>query len=198
MTAIDDALEPLLGKKSADALAEGLGLRTVGDLLRHYPRRYDERGRLTSIASLELDEHVTVLADVAKVTKKPMRARRGTMTEVIVTDGTRPLSLVFFSQKIQNLNNLTPGKRGLFAGKVSRFNKTMQLAHPEFQLLDSEDGEDGVQAVASFTRKLIPVYPAVSGLPTWSIARCVEQVIGMWDGVVDPLPGELIKRHNML
>jgi ATP-dependent DNA helicase RecG len=195
MTAIDDSLEPLLGKKSADALAEGLGLRTVGDLLRHYPRRYDERGRLTSIASLELDEHVTVLADVAKVTKKPMRTRRGTMTEVIVTDGTRPLSLVFFSQKIANLNKLVPGRRGLFAGKVSKFNRTMQLAHPEFQLLDDEDGE---QAVASFTRRLIPVYPAVSGLPTWSIARCVEQVIGMWDGVVDPLPGELIKRHNLI
>src|SRR5947209_1541272 len=108
MTAIDDSLGPLLGKKSADALADGLNLHTVGDLLRHYPRRYDERGKLTSIASLELDEHVTVLADVAKVTRKPMRARRGTMTEVVVTDGTRPLSLVFFSQKIPNLSKLVP------------------------------------------------------------------------------------------
>ncbi|MFC0432990.1 ATP-dependent DNA helicase RecG [Kutzneria buriramensis] len=195
MTAIDDSLEPLLGKKSADALADGLGLRTVGDLLRHYPRRYDERGKLTSIASLELDEHATVLADVSKVTRKPMRARRGTMTEVIVTDGTRPLSLVFFTQKIPNLNKLVPGKRGLFAGKVSKFNRTVQLAHPEFQLLDDEDGE---QAIASFARKLIPVYPAVSGLPTWSIARCVEQVLQMWDGVVDPLPDDLIKGHNLL
>ncbi|MFI9388917.1 ATP-dependent DNA helicase RecG [Kutzneria sp. NPDC052558] len=195
MTAIDDSLEPLLGRKTADALAEGLGLRTVGDLLRHYPRRYDERGRLTSIASLELDEHVTVLADVAKVTKKPMRTRRGTMTEVIVTDGTRPLSLVFFSQKIPNLSKLVPGKRGLFAGKVGKFNKTMQLAHPEFELLDDADGDE---AVASFTRGLIPVYPAVHGLPTWSIARCMRQVIAVWDGVVDPLPGELIKQHNLL
>ncbi|EWM16325.1 ATP-dependent DNA helicase RecG [Kutzneria sp. 744] len=197
MTAIDDSLEPLLGKKTAVALADGLGLRTVGDLLRHYPRRYDERGQLTSIASLELNEHVTVLADVAKMTKKPMRARRGTMTEVIVTDGTRPLSLVFFSQKIANLSKLVPGARGLFAGKVSKFNKTMQLAHPEFQLLDGE-GEDGEQAIASFARKLIPVYPAVHGVPTWSIARCVEQVLSMWDGVVDPLPGDLIKRYALL
>jgi len=195
MTAIDDSLGPLLGKKSADALADGLDLHTVGDLLRHYPRRYDERGKLTSIASLELDEHVTVLADVAKVTRKPMRARRGTMTEVVVTDGTRPLSLVFFSQKIPNLGKLVPGARGLFAGKVGKFNKTMQLTHPEFQLLDDEDSE---KAVASFARKLIPVYPAVSGLPTWSIARCVEQVLGMWDGIVDPLPDDLVKRYNLL
>jgi ATP-dependent DNA helicase RecG len=195
MTAIDDSLEPLLGKKSADALADGLDLHTVGDLLRHYPRRYDERGKLTSIASLELDEHVTVLADVAKMTRKPMRARRGTMTEVIVTDGTRPLSLVFFSQKIPNLSKLVPGARGLFAGKVGKFNKTIQLTHPEFQLLDDEDGE---KAAASFARKLIPVYPAVSGLPTWSIARCVEQVLAMWDGMADPLPDDLIKRYSLL
>jgi len=72
---------------------------------------YIERGKLTPIASLELDEHATVLADVSKVTRKPMRARRGTMTEVVVTDGTRPLSLVFFTQKIPNLNKLVPGKR---------------------------------------------------------------------------------------
>ena len=60
MISFDDKLQPLLGKKTADALETGLGLTTVGDLLRHYPRRYDERGKLTDIRSLEIDEHVTV------------------------------------------------------------------------------------------------------------------------------------------
>jgi ATP-dependent DNA helicase RecG len=194
MTTIDDSLEPLLGKKSAEALDKGLGLRTVGDLLRHYPRRYAERGQLTSIASLELDEHATVLADVQKVSQRRMKNRPGTITEVVVTDGTRPLTLVFFNRRVPNLGKLAVGKRGLFAGKVGRFNRTTQLAHPEFMLLDEEDGE---QAAAAFARALIPVYPAVSGLPTWSIANCVEQVLAMWDGIVDPLPAELIKRHAL-
>ncbi|HEY0495239.1 MAG TPA: ATP-dependent DNA helicase RecG, partial [Kutzneria sp.] len=96
MTAIDDSLEPLLGKKSADALADGLGLHTVGDLLRHYPRRYDERGKLTEIASLELGEHVTVQAKVKTGKKRAMKNRRGYMFEATITDGLNELQLVFF------------------------------------------------------------------------------------------------------
>lgn len=76
MISFDDKLQPLLGKKTADALETGLGLTTVGDLLRHYPRRYDERGKLTDIRSLEIDEHVTVQAEVRKCVKRQMKARR--------------------------------------------------------------------------------------------------------------------------
>ncbi|MBV8932185.1 MAG: ATP-dependent DNA helicase RecG [Kutzneria sp.] len=193
MSTLDDPLEPLLGRKSARALETALGLRTVGDLLRHYPRRYAERGELTNIASLELDEHVTVLAEVQKVSKRSMKSRRGTITEVVVTDGSRPLTLVFFA-RVAELGKLVPGRRGLFAGKVGRFNRTLQLAHPEFALLGGED-EDA--AADAFARALIPVYPAASGLPTWSIARCVDQAISMWDGVEDPLPAELIERAGL-
>jgi ATP-dependent DNA helicase RecG len=193
MSTLDDPLEPLLGKKSADALAAALGLSTLGDLLRHYPRRYAERGEMTNIASLELDEHVTVLAEVQKVSKRPMKTRRGTITEVVVTDGSRPLTLVFF-KRVNGIDALVPGKRGLFAGKVGKFNKTVQLAHPEFKLLD---GEDDALAANSFAKGLIPVYPAANGLPTWSIAKCVEQVLSMWDGVADPLPASLIERFKL-
>src|SRR3712207_5950615 len=79
-------LEPV-GKKAADALAAKLGLHTVGDLVRHYPRRYVDRGTLTEIAGLELGEHVTVLAEVEKVTMRDMRQRRGKLMQVVLTDG---------------------------------------------------------------------------------------------------------------
>ena len=98
MISFDDKLQPLLGKKTADALETGLGLTTVGDLLRHYPRRYDERGKLTDIRSLEIDEHVTVQAEVRKCTKRRMKARHGHMTEAVITDGTSELHLVFFGK----------------------------------------------------------------------------------------------------
>ena len=77
MTTSDAGLDRVLGAKTAEALESALGLSTVGDLLRHYPRRYAERGELTAIAGLELDEHVTVLAKVERVSKRSMRTRRG-------------------------------------------------------------------------------------------------------------------------
>ncbi|GAA0622012.1 ATP-dependent DNA helicase RecG [Kutzneria viridogrisea] len=193
-TTLETALEPLLGRKSASALESAFGLRTAGDLLRHYPRRYAQRGELTNIASLELDEHATVLAEIQKVSQRGMRNRPGRkMTEIVVTDGSRPLSLVFFTV-VRDLNKLVVGKRGLFAGKVGRFNKTLQLAHPEFILIDEENE---AELTASFARALIPVYPAASGLPTWSIARCVEQVLAVLDEVEDPLPQGLVDRYRL-
>ncbi|RKH79348.1 ATP-dependent DNA helicase RecG, partial [Corallococcus praedator] len=82
MTDLSDPLAPRLGKKSSDLLAAQLDVTTVGGLLRHYPRRYVNRGELTAIAGLEVGEHATLIAQVEKATLREMRARRGTMLQV--------------------------------------------------------------------------------------------------------------------
>src|SRR5260370_21742126 len=86
------------GDRAAKPRDGGLGLRAVGELLRHYPRRYETRGELTDLASLRDGEYVTVLARVAKVTSRPMRNRRGSIFEATVTDGRGELALTFFSR----------------------------------------------------------------------------------------------------
>ena len=65
VTTLRDPLVQPLGKRAADTLEKVFGLRTVGDLLRHYPRRYYTRGELTPLDSLRENNHVTVLAQVA-------------------------------------------------------------------------------------------------------------------------------------
>ncbi|MSX83247.1 MAG: ATP-dependent DNA helicase RecG, partial [Actinobacteria bacterium] len=73
----DEPLEKLFGAPTAKALAKGIGVLTVGDLLAHYPRRYAERGELTDFASLALDEQVTVMARVERVNQRRMQNRKG-------------------------------------------------------------------------------------------------------------------------
>ena len=87
MARLDDPLDREFDPRTAKVLASSLGVRTVGELLRHYPRRYEQRGELTDLASLRDGEHVTVLAQISKVTTRAMRNRRGKLTEVTVTDG---------------------------------------------------------------------------------------------------------------
>src|ERR1700722_12012675 len=65
VTTLRDPLVQPIGKKAADMLEKAFGLRTAGDLLRHYPRRYYTRGELTPLDSLSEGGHVTVLARVA-------------------------------------------------------------------------------------------------------------------------------------
>jgi ATP-dependent DNA helicase RecG len=193
MASFDDSLLPVLGKKSADALAGSLDLHTVGDLLRHYPRRYVERGDLTGIEGLEIGEHVTIQAEIKKVTRVPMKTRRGTRTEVEITDGKRVLSLAFFNQQGKYKDKLVVGARGLFAGKVGMFNKKLQLANPDVELFEDETG-----SAEDVMRKLVPVYPAAHKLPTWQIGNCVKQLLTVWEGAEDPMPPELLKHRGML
>lgn len=197
MTTLETRLDEVLGRKTGKALESSLGLSTVGDLLRHYPRRYAERGELTAIAGLEIDEHATVLAQVDRVTKRSMRARRGTIVEARITDGHRSLICTFFNQAWRE-RELLPGRQGMFAGKVTAYRRQLQLAHPEYQLFTGEGTDDGKSAAEEFAAALIPVYPSAQGLPSWSVARCVRQVLDTWDGTDDPLPAQMREQSGLM
>ena len=96
MPNLETPLKAVLGDRTAKVLEKGLELRTVGDLLRHYPRRYVERGELTDIDALLEGEEATVLAEISKVSLR--RASGRTILEVILTDGKATMSLTFFNQ----------------------------------------------------------------------------------------------------
>ncbi|WP_329137031.1 ATP-dependent DNA helicase RecG [Streptomyces sp. NBC_01476] len=191
---LDEKLRNLVGDRTAKVLDEHLGLRTVGDLLHHYPRRYAERGELTRLADLPVDEYVTVVAQIAKADKRTYGGGKGVRLEVVVTDGSGSLTLVFFSKAAHaHAHRLIPGRRGMFSGKVSVFNRTRQLAHPDYQLLDADEGEEAVDA---FANRLIPLYPAVKQITSWRIAQAVDIALNSlgaagWAGVGEPLPDEL-------
>ncbi|MFD6529199.1 ATP-dependent DNA helicase RecG [Streptomyces sp. NPDC060184] len=195
VSALDEPLKKLLGGATAKVMAEHLGLHTVGDLLHHYPRRYEERGRLTPLSDLPLDEHVTVVAQVADARVLGFNNGRGKRLEVTLTDGSGRLQLVFFGHGVHKPHQeLLPGRRAMFAGKVGVFNRKTQLAHPTYQLLDAAapDGEAGVrEAVDAFAGRLLPLYPACKQLDSWRIAKAVDTVLPSAQEAVDPLPAAL-------
>ncbi|MFH7338728.1 ATP-dependent DNA helicase RecG [Streptomyces sp. KHY 26] len=193
-------LRSVLGPATAKVMAEHLGLHTVGDLLHHYPRRYEERGQLTHLADLPMDEHVTVVAQVADArlhTFASSRAPRGKgqRLEVTITDGSGRLQLVFFGNGVHKPHkDLLPGTRAMFAGKVSVFNRRLQLAHPAYELLRG-DGEETVEAWAG---ALIPIYPATAKLESWKIGKAVQTVLPAAQDAVDPLPPALREGRGLL
>ncbi|MDN3294263.1 ATP-dependent DNA helicase RecG [Streptomyces ficellus] len=196
--AFDEPLKKLLGPATAKVMAEHLDLHTVGDLLHHYPRRYAERGELTTLADLPLDEHVTVVARVAdaRVLTFNSAKGRGQRLEVTITDGSGRLQLVFFGKGVHKPHkDLLPGTRAMFAGKVSVFNRKTQLAHPAYELLRGEEG-DG--AVDSWAGALIPIYPATTKLESWKIAKAVDAVLPSAADAVDPLPPALREGRGLI
>ena len=196
MAILEDPLRLVVGDKAAKPLERALELRTVGDLLRHYPRRYESRGELTDLASLRDGEYVTVQAKIAKVTSRPMRNRRGSIFEATVTDGRGELVLTFFSRGRQDWREkqLAPGLRGLFSGQVSTFRGTRQLAHPDYELLDA--GDDAAHAAAEYAAEMIPVYPAAKEITSWRIAASVRIALDVLD-VQDPMPPAIRDRYGL-
>ncbi|MDT0402204.1 MULTISPECIES: ATP-dependent DNA helicase RecG [Streptomyces] len=191
--ALDEPLKKVLGPATAKVMAEHLGLHTVGDLLHHYPRRYEERGQLTHLADLPMDEHVTVVAQVADArlhTFASAKAPRGKgqRLEVTITDGSGRLQLVFFGAGVHKPHKeLLPGTRAMFAGKVSVFNRRMQLAHPAYELLRG----DAEETVETWAGALIPIYPATAKLESWKIGKALQTVLPSAQEAVDPLPDSL-------
>jgi ATP-dependent DNA helicase RecG len=197
MVSMDDKLESAVGAKTAKALSGALDLHTVGDLVHYYPRRYAERGELTDIAGLELGEHATVMARVKSVNERRMRQRRGTILEVVITDGSRTLECKFFNFR-QFQFRVPVGSSALFAGKVSIYKNKLQLTNPDYQpLTEEEEGADVGGAIDEFVG-LIPVYPAAAKVQSWQIAKCVRQTLDMLEPVEDPLPEQLRKRHDYI
>ncbi|MFC5380428.1 ATP-dependent DNA helicase RecG [Aquipuribacter nitratireducens] len=199
---LDTPLSRELGKKAADRL-ETLGLRSVADLLEHYPRRWTRRGDLTSFDGLREGEHVTVQATVAKASTRAMRHRRGTITEIVVRDGAgREIDLVFFNQSWRK-EQLAAGTVGFFSGKVSRRARRLQLLQPDLLLgrgaAGAADGEADAFA-AAFAGGLAPVYPASARAQTWHIGKAVGQVLDTLrdEDVPDPVPADVRARHGLL
>ena len=191
MARIDEKLRLVVGEKTSKVLAEQLGLETIGDLLRHYPRRYVVRGELTDIESLLEGEEVTIFAKIESSKVRRIPGRKGSILDVIVTDGRARLGLTFFNQAWRE-KDMKEGRSGLFAGKVGVFKGKRQLSHPDYLLLP--DGDDVASAASEFAGKYLPVYPATAKLPSWKIAQCVELAIGALENLEDPLPQEIRAR----
>ncbi|MFG3267403.1 MULTISPECIES: helicase-related protein [Streptomyces] len=198
--ALEEPLKKVLGPPTAKVMAEHLGLHTVGDLLHHYPRRYEERGQLTHLADLPMDEHVTVVAQVADArlhTFASSKAPRGKgqRLEVTITDGSGRLQLVFFGNGVHKPHKeLLPGTRAMFSGKVSLFNRRLQLAHPAYELLRSDTDE----TVETWAGALIPIYPATAKLESWKIGKAIQTVLPSALEAVDPLPDSLREGRGLV
>ncbi|MGW0287913.1 ATP-dependent DNA helicase RecG [Streptomyces sp. NPDC003236] len=197
---LKQSLKSVLGPATAKVMAEHLGLTSVGDLLHHYPRRYEERGRLTPLAELPMDEHVTVVAQVADArlhTFASSRAPRGKgqRLEVTITDGSGRIQLVFFGNGVHKPHkDLLPGTRAMFSGKVSVFNRRLQLAHPAYELLRG----DSEETVETWAGALIPIYPATAKLESWKIGKAVQTVLPSAGEAVDPLPPSLQEGRGLV
>jgi ATP-dependent DNA helicase RecG len=177
----------VVGEKSAKLLEKAFGILTVGDLLRHYPFRYFERGELTNLAELRPGEQATLRVRVVKVTGRQIRTNLH-KTDVTITDGTGQIVATFFNRKFLP-RVLTPDMEIVVAGEVELFNRKLQLKQPDIALDANGLVEDA--------GKLMPIYRATKDLRTWALRRAVDLALGMVD-LPETLPDDLRERRQLI
>jgi len=187
-------LDRVLGERTAKSLAKHLDLRTLADLISHFPRRYSTRGELTPISEIPLGEPATVVADIVEVRERRMKGRSGSILEVKITDGHGFMTLSFFNQAWRQ-KELRPGARGLFAGKVSSYQGKLQLAHPDYELFPEEISDADAKRWAELP---IPIYPAASTVTTWAIQRSMAVILDTLEPIADELPDDVVKQNKLL
>lgn len=190
-------LDGVLGGRTAAAFKRAFGVVTVGDLLEHYPRRYARRGELTALNRIPVGESVTIVAEVLTVQERSMKARRGSILEVRITDGQGILVLTFFNQSWR-AKELSPGVRGIFAGKVGDYKGVLQLAHPDYELFDAAEQGTSAESARAWAMTPIPIYPATASIASWQVAKAMTVVLDNLEPLPDPIPDDVRARENLL
>ena len=180
-------VETLKGVGKVVALKlEKLGINTVGDLLHHFPRRYDDFSNIIPIRMMK-PGMVTFRGEVVNIASRRARTRRLSITEAVISDGTGTVKAVWFNQPF--LTKQYPvGSSVMVSGKLEFKNNDLALQTPAIE------GDEGV---SKHTGRIVPVYPETEGLTSKQLRNLIFPLLGLIE-LVENLPKEVISKYKLM
>jgi ATP-dependent DNA helicase RecG len=167
-----------VGPRHAETLAN-LGMKTLGDMLYYFPRRYEDYSQLKPIKALFYGDVVTVLGTIQSVTNRPIRGGKSSIVEVIISDGTGSLRISYFNQPWL-ANRFKQGDAISVSGKVDQYLGRLVMNSPDWEPVEIEN---------LHTARIVPIYPLTEKITQKWLRGIMNQVVSHWaPAVVDALP----------
>jgi ATP-dependent DNA helicase RecG len=181
-----------VGPQRAEAL-EKLGVRTAFDLLLHVPMRYEDRRSFARVADLRPGMKVSVSGEIAVAGLR--RARRMTIYEVRLDDGSARLKAVFFNQPYLR-ETLAPGKKVVLYGLVERDalgSRLLVMRSPQYEVVEGDE-HGGIH-----TGRIVPVYEKLGPLTVKPLRRVLLHLAAQVPpSLEDPLPPDVRERLGVV
>jgi ATP-dependent DNA helicase RecG len=165
-----------------------LDIATVGDLLYHFPHRYDDYSTLKPINRLEYGEETTIIGTIWETRSRQARGG-GTIVTSVIADASGTIEAVWFNQPYL-ARQLRAGRRIVLSGKVDEYLGRLTLQSPTWEPLERE---------LIHTARLVPIYPLTRGVtPRW-MRRMMKRVVDHWAPRLDDhLPQTVRERTGLM
>jgi ATP-dependent DNA helicase RecG len=184
-----------VGPKRA-ALLEKLGLKTVRDLIFHFPARYEDRANLKSISQINIDEMATVRGTVRTVAVSPAgRNTRNKIFEAAFADRTGVIRAIWFHFHEKTMvNKFAIGSEWIISGKVTtnklRGNRT--IVHPDVEPVEADEAGESLNL-----GRIVPIYPLTEGLTQKALRYIIHSVLAHVGELEDFVPETLNQQYKL-
>ncbi len=180
-----------VGPRNLPRLAK-LGIKTVKDLLWHFPVHYDDYSHVVSISDIEPGQKVNVQGEILKMSNRIIFPKRMSITNALVGDETGAVKVVWFNQPFI-ANSLKEGTLVSLAGKANLDKHGLYLSSPTYEKI--QDIEFKTYNL-THTGGLIPIYPETEGVTSKYLRFLIKPILKGLD-IPDPLPEEVVKKYNL-
>jgi ATP-dependent DNA helicase RecG len=177
-----------VGPRYAKTLTR-LGIHTLGNMLYHFPRRYDDYSQLKPISQLNYKDEVTVIGSIHSVSSRKTRGGRTQLIEVVLSDGSGALKLSWFNQPWL-IKRFRRDTQIVVSGKIDQYLGRLTMNNPEWETLEQKTLHTG---------GIVPVYPLTAEITQRWLRNRMNSVVTYWaPRVRDPLTEEILERTNLV
>ena len=185
---LDSKVSVLAGiSRATETRLARIDIRTVRDLLYHFPTRYHDYSELRPISELRVGEEQTVIGEIWSVSPTTIGRKRA--TEALISDGSGTMRVIWWSGHWM-AKSLHQGMTVALSGKISAYRGRLQMDGPEVERLDK---------ASLNTRRLVPVHRLTEGVEARQMRLWIRQAVDSFaDKVEESLPEDVCTRHALL
>ncbi|MBI4117261.1 MAG: ATP-dependent DNA helicase RecG [Parcubacteria group bacterium] len=177
-----------------------LGIKTVKDLLWHFPQRYEDWTESGKVEDIRPNEKISLIGKVASIENKRIFPRRIVLTRASIEDETGKVNAVWYNQPFL-VNSIKPGKMISVSGKVKLDKYGLYLQNPAYEMVKSSEIPSSDYSVLNsdfrHTAGLIPIYPETEGLTSRYLRFLIKPLLKFSAQAPEFLSKEILERQNL-